>query len=94
MCSSDLNSLTRTVAVSVTGGAIAVTVLVVIVAMAVPHGRRRRWQPGRVDVRALGAKPDESGSVWGDDLPATDQQIPAKSSNPAGEAGPRPLTPG
>jgi membrane-anchored mycosin MYCP len=86
------NSLTRLIAVSVTGGGIAVAVLVVIVAMAVPHGRRRRWRPSRVDLRTLGAKPDEIGSVWGDDLPATGQEIPAPG--PGSEAGPRSLTPG
>jgi membrane-anchored mycosin MYCP len=89
------NSLTRLVAVSVTGGAIAGAVLVVIVAMTVPHGRRRRWRPGRVDLRALGAKTDETGSVWGDDLPATDQEIQARSApGPAAQAGPRSLSPG
>jgi hypothetical protein len=86
------NPVTRLVAVSVTGGAIAAAFLVVVVALAVPHGRRRRWRPSRVDVRSLGAKPDETGSVWGDDLPATDQEIPARGSGPAGEAGPRSLS--
>jgi type VII secretion-associated serine protease mycosin len=88
------NSLTRLVAVSVSGGAVAVAILVVILAVAVPHGRRRKWRPGRVDLRALGTKPDESGSVWGDDLPATDQQIPGRGSSPPAGAGPRSLTPG
>jgi type VII secretion-associated serine protease mycosin len=88
------NSLTRLVAVSVTGGAIAVAALVVIVALAVPHGRRRRWRPGRVDVRTLGTKSDETGSVWGDDLPATDQEIPARGPGSGPEGGPRSLTPG
>lgn len=88
------NSLTRLVAVSVSGGAIALAVLVVILAIAVPHGRRRNWRPGRVDLQALGAKPDQTGSVWGDDLPAADQQIPARGPGPAADAGPRSLTPG
>jgi len=88
------NRLTRLVAVSVTGGAIAVALLVVIVAIAVPHGRRRNWRPSRVDVKALGTRADETGSVWGDDLPATDQQIPARGHGSAADTGPRPLTPG
>jgi membrane-anchored mycosin MYCP len=88
------NAVTRLVAVSVTCGGIAVAILVVIVAMTVPHGRRRSWRPSKVDVRALGAKPDETGSVWGDDLPTTDQQIPARGPGPTAEAGPRSLTPG
>jgi membrane-anchored mycosin MYCP len=87
------NATTRIVAVSVTGGAIALAVLVVIVAMTVPHGRQRRWRPGRVDVQALGAKADETGSVWGDDLPATDHQIPARGPGTGPDAGPRSLTP-
>jgi membrane-anchored mycosin MYCP len=86
------NGLTRLVAVSVTGGAIALAFLVVIVALAVPHGRRRGWRPGRVDVQALGGKPDETGSVWGDDLPAADQEITSRGQDQAAQPGPRSVT--
>lgn len=41
-----VNSLTRTVALSVTGGALVTAALVAIGAVVVPLGRRRRWRPG------------------------------------------------
>ena len=41
-----LNSLTRTVALSVTGGALVTAALVAIAAIVVPQGRRRHWHPG------------------------------------------------
>jgi membrane-anchored mycosin MYCP len=87
------NPTTHLVAMSVTGGGIALAVVVVVVAMTVPSGRRRHWRPARVDLRALGTSADDTGSVWGDDLPTTDQQI-APSGPGAGQAGPRPLPPG
>lgn len=68
------NPLTRTVAVSVIGGAIVVAVIVVICAVVLPHGRRRHWRPGRVDLKALGSKPDLTGSDWGDE-PAIGHQL-------------------
>jgi membrane-anchored mycosin MYCP len=85
------NSTTRLIAVSVTGGAIALAFVVVFVAIAVPHGRRRHWRASRVDLRSLGARPDETASVWGDDLPATEQEIAVSGPDPTGQAGPRPL---
>jgi membrane-anchored mycosin MYCP len=41
-----VNSFTRTVALSVTGGAMAAAALVAIGAVIVPRGRRRHWRPG------------------------------------------------
>ncbi len=41
-----VNSLTRTVALSVTGGALVTAALVAIAAIVVPQGRRRHWHPG------------------------------------------------
>ncbi len=40
--------LTRTLIVSVTGGALGAAALVVVGAVVIPAGRRRRWRPGRV----------------------------------------------
>jgi membrane-anchored mycosin MYCP len=44
---SGVSSATRTVAFSVTGGAIGVAALVAIGAVVVPQGRRRHWRAGR-----------------------------------------------
>jgi membrane-anchored mycosin MYCP len=41
------NRFTRALALSITGGAIAAAVLVAIVAVVVPQGRRRGWRPAR-----------------------------------------------
>jgi membrane-anchored mycosin MYCP len=77
------NRVTRLVAVSVTGGALAAAFLVVIGAMVVPHGRRRRWRPGRVAMRAIEGKPADAGPDW-DDAPA-ERGLPAGA--PAAKPG-------
>ena len=66
--------LVRTVAVSVTGGAIGVAGLVLIATMVMPHGRRRRWRPGRIDLPALTSQPEVTGSDWGDE-PAVSHEL-------------------
>jgi membrane-anchored mycosin MYCP len=54
-------SVTRTVAFSVTGGALAAAVLVAIGAVVVPQGRRRRWRPGRLGAATTPAPPAGTG---------------------------------
>jgi type VII secretion-associated serine protease mycosin len=87
------NHVTRMVAVSVTGGALAAAFLVVIGAMVVPHGKRRRWRPGRVDMRAIDGKLAEAGPDWDDapagrELPADPAAAKPVPAAPAGPAGP------
>jgi len=43
-----VNSYTRTVALSVTAGALLTAALVAIGAVVIPQGRRRHWRPGRL----------------------------------------------
>jgi membrane-anchored mycosin MYCP len=84
-------ALTRTVAVSVTGGALAAVVLVVACAVVLPRGRRRGWRPGRADLRAIGAAPSVPGSDWGEEATPRGRGSHARV---AGEAPPRSLAPG
>ncbi len=88
--------VTRTVALSVTGGAIAAAFLVAVAAAVVPRGRRRRWQPGRVASDAAGTpagtEPAGPESDWGDDLAGSD--ITAPLLGPADPAAPLSLAPG
>ncbi|MGH3158986.1 MAG: S8 family serine peptidase, partial [Streptosporangiaceae bacterium] len=94
--------VTRLVAVSVIGGALAVAFLVVIGAMVVPHGKRRRWRPGRVDMRAIDGKLADAGPDWDDapaerELPAgapAAKPGPAAKQVPTAESGPRSVTRG
>ena len=44
-----VNTYTRTVALSVTAGALLTAALVAIGAVVIPQGRRRHWRPGRLD---------------------------------------------
>jgi type VII secretion-associated serine protease mycosin len=84
--------LARTVALSVTGGAIAAAVLVAIGAAVVPRGRRRRWRPGRVDVAAAASAPAATGSDWGEGDGLTGPGL--LGTAPSGTAGPPSLAPG
>src|SRR5579863_5240810 len=79
-----LNSLTRTVALSVTGGALLTAALVAIAAIVVPQGRRRHWHPG-----PLPATPSE-GVPSGETRPAPAQPgdgVP--EGNPVSDRTPR-----
>jgi type VII secretion-associated serine protease mycosin len=60
------NSFARTVAVSVAAGGFAAAVLVVVIAVVLPRGRRRGWRPGRVDLTEIGAAPPGPGRGDGD----------------------------
>jgi type VII secretion-associated serine protease mycosin len=81
--------LARTVAISVTGGAIGAAALVVIGAMVLPHGRRRRWRPGRVDLRAITSQPTDAGSDWGDE-PAVGHELIGPEAGDAPRSLPSP----
>jgi membrane-anchored mycosin MYCP len=87
------NRITRLVAVSVIGGAVALAFLVVATAIVVPHGRRRHWRPGRLDLRAIEGKPVDAGSDWGDDSPPG-RELPPRGTAPAARGGTRSLPPG
>jgi hypothetical protein len=39
------NPFTRALALSITGGALAVAILVAVAAYVIPRGRRRHWRP-------------------------------------------------
>ncbi len=58
---SGVSSATRTVAFSVTGGAVGVAALVAIGAVVVPQGRRRRWRAGRLGSAPVPAAPAGTG---------------------------------
>jgi membrane-anchored mycosin MYCP len=86
------NRVTRLVAVSVIGGAVALAFLAVAGAIVVPPGRRRRWRPGRLDLRAIERAPAATGPDWGDEGPPG-RELPARTG-PAAPPGPRSLPPG
>jgi type VII secretion-associated serine protease mycosin len=92
-----LNSLTRTVALSVTGGALVTAALVAIAAIVVPQGRRRHWRPGPLPQAPL-ASPAPASAVTSPGpaaalatpTPATPAPTPAPSTAGGGapEANP------
>ncbi len=82
--------LTRTVAISVTGGAIAAAFLVAVAAVVVPRGRRRRWQPGRAVIPAAASPATDTESDWGEEAAGPDLLGPW--AGPAGAAAPQSLT--
>jgi len=55
-----VNSFTRTVALSVAGGALAATALVAIAAIVIPRGNRRHWRPGRLPPAPAALTPPHS----------------------------------
>ena len=84
--------LARTIAIWVTGGALAAALLVAAVRAVVPRGRRRHWRPGRVDVAAAASGPAETESDWGE---ADGLAGPGLlGAAPAGTAAPQSLAPG
>ncbi len=81
-----VNSLTRTVALSVTGGALVTVALVAIGAIAIPQGRRRHWHPGPLAASPASAPAQPGGGVpSGDTRPA-----PAQPGEGVPEANPLP----
>jgi type VII secretion-associated serine protease mycosin len=86
-----LNSLTRTVALSVTGGALLTAALVAIAAIVVPQGRRRHWHPGPLAASPASAPAQPGGGVpSGETRPAPAQPgdgVP--EANPGADRTPR-----
>ncbi len=86
-----LNSLTRTVALSVTGGALVTAALVAIGAIVVPLGRRRRWRPGSLPQAPL-ASPAPASALTSP-APAPAPATPGEGA-PSGDPLPAPAPPG
>lgn len=76
-----VNPHTRTVALSVTAGALLTAALVAIGAVVIPRGRRRHWRPGRL---APAPAPAQSGGG------APEATAPAAAIEPPPTAPPRP----
>ena len=78
-----VNSYTRTVALSVTAGALLTAALVAIGAVVIPQGRRRHWRPGRLTPAPAGTLPHGQ--------PATPPDQPTSTQPPEATAPPEPV---
>lgn len=85
-----VNSSTRTIALSVTGGAIATACLVAVGAIVVPQGRRRHWRPGRLGEPAIIPAPPADKAPAGKAPAGTTPADPPSSASPQSPATQRP----
>jgi membrane-anchored mycosin MYCP len=88
-----VNSYTRTVALSVTAGALLTAALVAIGAVVIPQGRRRHWRPGRLTPAPaaspplIGAPEANSGA---DSTPRRSHPLPPMDGRPPQAPAQRP----
>jgi membrane-anchored mycosin MYCP len=83
-----VNSYTRTVALSVTAGALLTAALVAIGAVVIPQGRRRHWRPGRLTLAPASSQGRAPEADSGAD------RTPRRSHPPPPTASPPPEAPG
>jgi type VII secretion-associated serine protease mycosin len=90
-----VNPFTRTVALSVTGGAMAVTALVAIAALVIPVGRRRHWRSGPLTTAPAHPgkrvrKQAPVGHLGAARTPRRDNPLPPAAASPDGNPSPDP----